>query len=111
MTATLFVRDMPADIKAAVIAAAADEGMNDYIVNVIATRFGVPFTPTGRSATVAPGPTGDVVLRLPASLHRDLAVEAARRNGTMRGIVIATLAHHFGMTVPSVARRPRTTAA
>jgi len=105
----MLVRGVPADLKAAVIAdaEARASGMNDVIVGVLAARYSVKFEASDRKMTATPGLSADLVLRMPDSLRRAIAVDAAKRGSTQRAIVVATLSRHYGMAEPTLTRRRR----
>jgi predicted HicB family RNase H-like nuclease len=96
--ATMFVRHIPGDLKALIVAEAEEKqvGMNDLVVGVLAERFSIPFEPTGKLGTVDLGLSTDLVLRVPQRLRRSVAVEAARRGDTIKGVVCTALERHYG---------------
>jgi myo-inositol-1-phosphate synthase len=65
--------------------------MNDVAVELLATRFGVAFEPSGRKGTV-PGSSGAVLLRVPPELKRRLKAAANAGASTTNKLIIETLA-------------------
>jgi predicted HicB family RNase H-like nuclease len=96
-TSTLFIRHINPELKTLIVAEAAERkvGMNDLVVGVLAERFSIPFEPTGQVGTIQLGDSTDIVLRMPTRLRRSVAIEAARRGGTIKGVVSAALDRHF----------------
>ena len=64
--------------------------MNDVAVELLATRFGVAFEPSGRKGTV-PGSSGAVLLRVPPELKRRLKAAADAGASTTNKLIIETL--------------------
>src|SRR5919109_1432960 len=80
--------------------------LNDVAVGILASRFGVPFEPSGRQAA-APGASGDVVLRMPPDLSEKLKRRAAERSAKTSDLILDTLAEGLGV---STSRRKDTMA-
>lgn len=105
----ILVYDVPDEIREALIqeARAADMSINDMAVGILCKRFRVRHNSTG-----APFAEGDVVnlaIRGGARLHQKIDIERARRGGgTLRGVVLETLALHYDLEPPPIGRRPRT---
>src|SRR5215213_6153510 len=68
--------------------------MNDFVVGVLAERFGVPFQPSGRRSPI-PGASGDVVLRMPTLLRQAIKTYAAERDRTMNDVIVEALEDQF----------------
>ncbi len=49
-------------------------------------------------------------LRVDPKLRKKIDMEAARTNGTIRGVVLSALASHYGLAPIDSGRRPRSTA-
>src|SRR5919108_92040 len=69
---------MPGELKQRLAAEVADRSsnLNDVAVGILASRFAVPFEPSGRKG-VPPKGAGDVLLRMPAELKDRLQTRAA----------------------------------
>jgi len=65
--------------------------LNDLAVGILAARFDVAFSPSGR--TGSPGAANTVVLRMPLELKRKLKLAAAGRN--VNDVVLETLAQEL----------------
>jgi len=106
----ILVYDMPDEIREALVADAKEQNIsiNDAAVKILAKRFRVRFVSTG--ASYADGTAKNLAVRAGESLHRKIDIERAKRSGTLRGIVLETLALHFNLTPPPVGRRRRRTA-
>jgi predicted HicB family RNase H-like nuclease len=110
---------VPHQLRAALVSAARDNhiSVNEQAVRVIATHYKVKLsTPeNGLRGQTGPSPhierkpdTEKLSIRGPASLHRKIAIDAAKRDGTLRGVVLEQLSLHFGLEAEPIGRRPRT---
>src|SRR5262249_56581748 len=70
-------------------------GLNDVAVAILASRFGVSFTPSGRRGT-PPRAAGDVLLRMPRELKERLTRRAAERHKTTHDLIVETLSDGRG---------------
>ncbi len=64
--------------------------LNDVAVSILASRFGVPFEPSGRRGA-PPRPAGDVLLRMPRELKDRLVRRAEERRKTTHDLIVETL--------------------
>jgi hypothetical protein len=69
--------------------------LNDVAVGILASRFAVPFDPSGRPGR-APGRSGTVLLRMPAELKDTLAARAAQRKRNVNDLIVETLSERLG---------------
>jgi myo-inositol-1-phosphate synthase len=69
--------------------------LNDVAVGILASRFAVPFEPSGRPGK-EPGKSGSVLLRMPAELKETLAARAAQRKRKLNDLIIETLSERLG---------------
>src|SRR3989440_8540592 len=69
--------------------------LNDVAVGILASRFAVPFEPSGRPGK-EPGKSGSVLLRMPAELKETLAARAAQRKRKLNDLIIETLTERLG---------------
>src|SRR5215210_7055154 len=69
--------------------------LNDVAVELLATRFAVPFRPSGRGGR-SPGESGSVLLRVPPELKDKLAARAAQRKRNVNDLIVETLAERLG---------------
>jgi myo-inositol-1-phosphate synthase len=69
--------------------------LNDVAVGILASRFAVPFEPSGRPGKV-PGKSGSVLLRMPAELKDTLAARAAQRKRKLNDLIVEALAERLG---------------
>jgi myo-inositol-1-phosphate synthase len=88
---------MPADLKRSLALEVERRGMslNDVAVTILASRFGVSFTPSGRRGS-PPRPAGDVLLRMPRELKERLARRAAERRKSTHDLIVETLSDGLG---------------
>jgi myo-inositol-1-phosphate synthase len=102
---------MPGSLKRALVREVArrESNLNDVAVALLAERFGVAFTPSGRRRKVIPGAAGTVLLRLPPELRRELKLAARRRSLNVNDLVLLTLAD--ALEVPFASNRKDTTMA
>jgi myo-inositol-1-phosphate synthase len=70
--------------------------MNDIAVGILADRFSVPVTPSGRQST-ALGASGVVVLRMPDELKQRIRREAVELDTNVNQVIIETLADELGL--------------
>jgi len=71
------------------------QSLNDVAVGILASRFAVPFEPSGRPGK-EPGKSGSVLLRMPAELKETLAARAAQRKRKLNDLIIETLSERLG---------------
>jgi myo-inositol-1-phosphate synthase len=87
---------MPADLKRRL----ADEvqarrsNLNDVAIEILASRYAVPFQGSGRSAG-RPSGKGDVLLRMPAELKSKLARRASERGRSVTQLIVETLSERL----------------
>jgi myo-inositol-1-phosphate synthase len=70
--------------------------MNDIAIGILANRFSVPVTPSGRQST-ALGASGVVVLRMPDALKQRIRREAVELDTNVNQVIIETLADELGL--------------
>jgi myo-inositol-1-phosphate synthase len=89
---------MPPQLKRRVSAEATKRGvgMNDVVLGILADRFDVPFTPSGRKGS-APGDSGVVLLRMAPELKQKLQAAALERTSNTNRVIVGTLADHLGV--------------
>lgn len=104
----LLVYDVPDDVRSALTADAEARGIsiNGAAVAILAGHYGVPIAPGG-----APFRTfgRNLSIRGGDRLHRKIHIDAAKRGGTLRGVVLERLALHYGLEPEPIGRRPRRT--
>ncbi len=89
---------MPAELKRRL----ADEvtrtkrNLNDVAVQMLASRFGVPFAGTGRPGS-PPKESGDVLLRMPQELKDKLGRRASERRRKTNDLIVETLSERLGL--------------
>jgi myo-inositol-1-phosphate synthase len=71
------------------------QSLNDVAVGILASRFAVPFEPSGRPGKT-PGGSGSVLLRMPAELKETLAARAAQRKRKLNELIVETLDDGLG---------------
>jgi len=71
------------------------QSLNDVAVGILASRFAVPFEPSGRPGK-EPGKSGTVLLRMPAELKETLAARAAQRKRKLNDLIVETLSERLG---------------
>ena len=101
---------MPGSVKRALVREVArrESNLNDVAVALLAERFGVPFTPSGRRRKAIPGAAGAVVLRMPPELRRELKDAARRRGLNVNDLVLLTLSE--ALDIPFASNRKDTMA-
>ncbi len=95
---TVLVR-IPSELKQALAreVTVRQSSLNDVAVTILASRFAVPFSPSGRRGAPPQG-EGDILLRMPAELKRMLARRASERHRTTNDLILETLADGLGTT-------------
>lgn len=114
------VADMPVDIRKALVSDAQtqDIPVSEAAARILCDTFKVKHVPPANGLRGHKGnpvrfsPVSDtnpnIVIRGGASLHRKMDIARAKRGGTLRGIVLESLAKHYGIEpVPSIFRQPR----
>jgi myo-inositol-1-phosphate synthase len=88
---------MPPDLKRrlAVEVERRRASLNDVAVAILASRFGVPFEPSGRRGAPL-RPAGDVLLRMPRELKDRLARRAGERRKSTHDLIVETLSEGLG---------------
>ncbi len=88
---------MPAPLKRLLSEEVTRSGrsLNDVAVGILASRFAVPFEPSGRPGR-RPGRSGSVLLRMPAELKETLAARAAQRKRKLNDLIVETLSERLG---------------
>ena len=69
--------------------------LNDVAVGILASRFAIPFEPSGRKGA-PPKAKGDVLLRMPASLKDKLQTRAAERRRGANDLIVEILSERLG---------------
>jgi myo-inositol-1-phosphate synthase len=87
---------MPSALKRALAREVGRRGstMNDVAVELLAAKFGVSFSPSGRKGTI-PGASGAVLLRIPPELKQKLKDAADAAASTTNRIVVDTLSQEL----------------
>jgi myo-inositol-1-phosphate synthase len=88
---------MPAELKDRLAEEVRRSGrnLNDLAVGILASRFAVPFEPSGRAGR-PPRAGGAVLLRMPAELKVRLSARAAERRRNLNDLIVETLAERLG---------------
>lgn len=91
------------------LAETENESAQDVVARILADHVGLSrLAPEGGGSFNGQVGYGKVFTRVPAEVKQKLAMEAARRGLTLRGVVLAALANHFQLPVPD-GRRQRPT--
>lgn len=106
MRAVIDIRGVPADVRAAVQADAANRGVSltDVVGEVVAGRYGVRWEPSGYP-NVGGGDTDHWNLRVPVVLRDALKATAEAIGGTITGCLILALQQHYGLATTAPTRR------
>jgi myo-inositol-1-phosphate synthase len=100
---------MPPDLKRRLAAEVERRraSLNDVAVAILASRFGVPFEPSGRRGS-PPRPAGDVLLRMPRDLKDRLARRAGERKKSTHDLIVETLTEGLGRRKESMSQKAMT---
>lgn len=104
----IFYEPLPDDLRQKIEddADAADVTPYEKARTILSDRYGLVFHPTGPYR-----PAGKrFKLRVSPKLRRHIDMEAARKGGTIRGVVLSALASHYELAPIDQGRRPRSTA-
>jgi hypothetical protein len=103
----MLVHDVPKPIADALNADAQAQGIsiNAAAVTILAGHYGVVFAPS--NAPYTRGLLLNLSIRGGDTLHRRIHIDAAKRGGTLRGVVLERLALHYGLEPEPIGRRPR----
>jgi myo-inositol-1-phosphate synthase len=80
--------------------------MNDVAVGMLASHYGVPFSPSGRKGS-APGDSGVVLLRMPTQLKARLKTAAVDADSTTNRVIVHVLAEQLGTHLVTPRRKGR----
>ena len=96
---------MPAELKRRLVREVEARGsnLNDLAVEILASRFAVPFQGSGRRAG-RPSSKGDVLLRMPAELKSKLTRRARERKRTTNQLIVETLSEQLDNTRPTAGK-------
>lgn len=112
------IDEVPPELRACLYhsAAANEISLNEQAVRILADHYRVKWqTPSNglrghdgppKAKTVNAG-SSKLSIRGGAKLHRKIAVDAARRGGTLRGVVLECLSLHYQLEPEPIGRRPR----
>jgi myo-inositol-1-phosphate synthase len=97
---------MPSSLKRALVREVARRGgnLNDLATGILAERFGVPYSPTGRRSPLA-GASGATLLRMPEGLKEAIDTEAARRSARANDVILEVLADELEIPFQSNRRK------
>jgi myo-inositol-1-phosphate synthase len=89
---------MPSSLKRALVREVARRGgnLNDLATGILAERFAVPYSPTGRRSPLA-GATGATLLRMPDALKERIGAEAKRTGAHANDVILEVLADELGI--------------
>jgi myo-inositol-1-phosphate synthase len=97
---------MPPSLKGALVREVARRGanLNDVATGLLADRFGVSYTPTGRKSPLA-GASRVALLRMPAELKRRIDAEARSTSKHTNDVILEVLADQLGIPLESARRK------
>jgi myo-inositol-1-phosphate synthase len=101
---------MPTHLKGALVREAARSGsnVNDVAAGILASRFGVPYEPSGRRRKVLAGGSPVLLLRVPQGLKDEIHAYAASSGGNANDVILTALAEELGVPPTSNRRTKRT---
>lgn len=104
---SLLVHDVPANVRAAVEQDCRDRdaSLTDVVGSIVASRYGIPWSASGYPFRGIGNTDAPWVIRVPGIVRVRLADEANATGGAVGRIVVATLAEHYGLPVPSTRDR------
>jgi len=89
---------LPADLRRRLTAEVERRGasLNDVAVAILASRFAVPFRPSGRRGATPRVSSGGVLLRMPRELKDKLSRRAAERRRSTHDLIVEVLSDGLG---------------
>jgi myo-inositol-1-phosphate synthase len=92
---------MPAELRERLTEEVSRAGasLNDVAVGILASRFAIPFEPSGRKGS-PPKARGDVLLRMPAALKEKLQTRAAERGRHTNDLIVEILSERLPGAAP-----------
>lgn len=105
----ILVYEIPPAVRTALSldAQAQNVSLNEAAVKILAGHYGVLYAPSGKTFKDGGGP--NLAIRGGRTLHRRISIDAAKRGGTLRGVVLEILALHYQLEPEPIGRRPRRT--
>lgn len=103
----LLVRNIPQRLKGKIARAVRDSGrsMNDVLVEILAAKYGVEFTPSGRKAgSREVGASGTIMLYMPSELRDAIDLDAQASGESVRNTVAKVLSERFGVPYTATGR-------
>ncbi|HXV34932.1 MAG TPA: hypothetical protein VD769_13060, partial [Gaiellaceae bacterium] len=99
---------MPSSLKRALVREVARRGgnLNDLATGILAERFAVPYSPTGRRSPLA-GASGVALLRMPNALKDAIDAEAQRTGSHANDVILAALADELEVPLQQSRRKER----
>jgi hypothetical protein len=105
------ILDVPAALKAALVADAIERGISqsDVALEIISRRFGVPFEASGRTGAQLPAADapGLGIRRVSDQLHAAVHSTAYATRTSMERILLRVLHEHYSLDYSPPARAPR----
>lgn len=103
---TLLLGTVPGPIREAA-RKAADAGINDEVVGILARHYKVRFEPTGRKDTRDAFRPGDrkMLLRVPKALDKAILKDAVRKGTNKTTLVCSILGEHYGTGYTPISKR------
>jgi myo-inositol-1-phosphate synthase len=92
---------MPAELRERLTEEVSRAGasLNDVAVGILASRFAIPFEPSGRKGS-PPKARGDVLLRMPAALKEKLQTRAVERGRHTNDLIVEILTERLPGAAP-----------
>lgn len=106
----LMVTGVPHSLRAALLGDAKERGLpiNEVAARILAERYNVKWTPMNGHGPVERNPDSErLSIRGGAKLHKKISLDAVRRDGTLRGVVLECLCLHYNLPLEPIGRRPR----
>jgi myo-inositol-1-phosphate synthase len=99
---------MPSSLKRALVREVARRGgnLNDLATGILAERFAVPYSPTGRRSPLA-GASGVALLRMPDALKEAIDAESQRTSSHTNDVILAALADELEVPLQESRRKER----
>lgn len=106
-TSKLLVRNVPPRLKGKIVRRVRDEdrNMNDVLVQILADKYGLPYTPSGRKAgNREVGASATIMLNLPPEIRAAIDFDAQTSGDTVRNTAVRVISEALGVPFKETGR-------
>lgn len=105
----IIVPDVPYRVRQKISSQARRQNISrqEEVARILAAAYGIDREPREGTRFVPQNGSATMKVEVPAEVRQALRERAAVNGATIRGLVIAALAEHYGLPVPDPGRRPK----